>query len=282
MRNHISCALRSVLFFVLIFAPALSVLRAGGREAVALEASAQEENPKIVAASYDELVVRKLKQPGVTVREAAQYANELLAKNGFNHGFDACPIVEANPQPQEVQVTGGAMKAYIFPLTETRGRRINFKFIGQPTWALCGECAFTIPLLRINRREMLVVSEGKQYLVKRPANFHLEEIDLVDRSMRRVLRTWEVPVDSMPAGISQDGTKIYLDLYNVDSQDTLNKLVLEVSASGVSFHARSKASAQPGVDLKNHPTDPNNSYLSFKRFRAGGRTYIIRFNAPCA
>jgi hypothetical protein len=85
----------------------------------------------------------------------------------------------------------------------------------------------------------------------------------------------------MPAGISQDGTKIYLNLYGADAEGTLDKLVLEVSESGVSFHARSKTNAQEGVDVKNHPTDPNNSYLSFRRFRAGNRTYIIRFDAPC-
>jgi hypothetical protein len=38
---------------------------------------------------------------------------------------------------------------------------------------------------------------------------------------------------------------------------------------------------RPSNILGEVPTDPNNTYLSFRRFRAGGRTHVIRFSGPC-
>ena len=36
-----------------------------------------------------------------------------------------------------------------------------------------------------------------------------------------------------------------------------------------------------GKEIEDHPTDPKNAYLTFIRFSAGDKTYIIRFSAPC-
>lgn len=36
-----------------------------------------------------------------------------------------------------------------------------------------------------------------------------------------------------------------------------------------------------GTWIENFPRDPQNSYLSFMKFEAGNKTYIIRFTAPC-
>lgn len=155
------------------------------------------------------------------------------------------------------------------------------QLIGDPTYALCGECAFHIPLLRVTKRQLLVVSDGKQYLVRRPPGFFLKEISLVDSSMKRTIRTWEVPLDSDLAGISEDGTRIYLDLYNNYTEDLFNKVVVEVSGSTIRFRARSEVAARDGESVKDYPTDPRDAYLTFKRFRIGNRQYIIRYHFPC-
>jgi hypothetical protein len=36
-----------------------------------------------------------------------------------------------------------------------------------------------------------------------------------------------------------------------------------------------------GEWIEDHPKDPKNDYLSFKRFRNDGRTHVIRFTGPC-
>jgi hypothetical protein len=40
--------------------------------------------------------------------------------------------------------------------------------------------------------------------------FRLEEIELVDETMKRVIRKWEVPNETYPVGISADGRTLYL------------------------------------------------------------------------
>jgi hypothetical protein len=40
--------------------------------------------------------------------------------------------------------------------------------------------------------------------------FRLEEIELVDETMKRVIRKWEVPNETYPLGISADGRTLYL------------------------------------------------------------------------
>ena len=251
-----------------------------GAVALAHKSASQTGAVKIVPTSYLELVAEKLKQPGVTAADAAEYANSLLTIHGFDYDFDACPIVKANPHPQSINDKYGLTKSYNYSFVQTNNRRIKMQLIGDPA-GLCGECDFSIPLLRVTKRQLLAVSDGKQYLLRRPPGFFLKEINLVDSSMKRTLRTWEVPLDSDLAGISEDGTRIYVELYNNYTQDLFNKLVVEVSGSTIRFRARSEVAARDGELVPNHPKDPGNGYLTFKRFRIGNKQYIIRYDFPC-
>lgn len=249
--------------------------------AVAHKSLAQAGAIKIVRTSYLEMVAEKLRQPGVTDEDAAEYANSLLAKHGFDYDFDACPVVKANRHPQSIEDKYGLTKLYNYSFFQTNGRRIKMQLIGDPTDALCGECAFDMPLLRVMKLQLLVVSDGKQYLVRRPPGFFLKEISLVDRSMKRILRTWEVPLDSDLAGISEDGTRIYVELYNNYIEDLFNKIVVEVSGSTIRFRARSQVAARDGELVTDARTDPRDAYLAFKRFRIRNKQYIIRYDFPC-
>jgi hypothetical protein len=96
--------------------------------------------------------------------------------------------------------------------------------------------------------------------------------------MRRVLRTWQLPYETVPLGISLDGTKLYLDFWQVE----IDSLALEVSTDGsIAFRDRSKLHQTKGEEVKDHPKDPNNSYLSFIRFQVGDKNYIVKYFAPC-
>ena len=274
-RNMRNCFLSILLIF--------AVSETLGRAAAFEHRSLAQTHVLKISRSFDflEKVAEKLKQPGVTAEDAAEYANQLLAIHGFFYEFEACPVVKANPQPRTVTDKYGLTKSYKYSFAETSGRRLTMEIIGDPTDALCGECDFAIPLLRVTKRQMLVVSDSKQYSVKRPAGFFLKEISLVDRSMKKIIRTWEVPLDSEVVGVSEDGTNLYLYLYNGYCGDLDNKVVLEVSGSTIRFRARSQMAAQTGEFVKRHPTDPLDSYLAFKRFRVGRKQHIIRYDVPC-
>ena len=267
-----------LLSILLVFAVSETLGRASAFE----HRSLPQSHALKISRSFDflEKVAEKLKQPGVTVEDAAEDANQLLAIHGFFYEFDACPVVKANPQPPTVTDKYGLNKSYSYSFVETSGRRITMQLIGDPTNGLCSECDFAIPLLRVTKRQMLVVSDSRQYSVKRPAEFFLKEISLVDRSMKKIIRTWEVPLDSEVAGVSEDGRNLYLKLYNGYEGDLDNKVVLEVSGSTIRFRAGSQV-AQEGEFVKGHPADPSDSYLAFKRFRVGLKQHIIRYHMPC-
>ena len=224
----------------------------------------------------------RLKQPGVTAEDAAEYANQQLAKQGFNYFFDACSVVKANPHPASIRDRNGLTKVYNYPFRKVDGRQIKMQLLGDPENSLCGECTFYIPILRATPRRLLVVADGRQYWVRRPADFFLHMISLVDSTMKKTLRTWEVPLDTQLAGISEDGTKIYLELLNnYESQDLVNKIVVEASGSSVRLRPREQVAGQHGELIEDHPTDPHNADIAFKRFRVGKKQYIIRYDLPC-
>ena len=162
----------------------------------------------------------------------------------------------------------------------TDGRQLSFRLPGEVPGIVCGECNFTIPLMRMTKQELLVVLEGKQYPVKRSRIFSFKKMDLVDQSFKKILRTWEVPIDSSPSGISPDGTKLYVDLYD-EGEGLSDRLLLEVSASGVRFAPRNVLKAQKSREVKKPPINARSTDRMFTRFQVGNKSYIVRYDAPC-
>ena len=151
--------------------------------------------------------------------------------------------------------------------------------IENPYESLCGECWASVPSLQVTNKEMALIAEGKRYRVRRPPSFILDEAQLVDETLKKVLRTWQLPYQAVPIGISADGTKLYLDFY---TDYELDHLVLEVSENGPpQFRDRAVIKSTEGKSIEDHPKDPTNAYLSFVSFRVGEKSYRIKFSAPC-
>lgn len=239
-----------------------------------LTSPANYQRPVVVSSSniVQELAERKKKQPAITSRELAVIANELLEKRGFDYMFNVC---DALYMRKSTDLTAN----YEWPLTS--GAKRNFRFtVFSSAEALCGECGQSrLPSVQVTKKEMVLVAEGKRYRVRRPASFYLDEVELVDPTLKKVLRTWQQPYEAIPVGISRDGKKLYLDLW---TEYHLDGLVLELSETGtLAFRDRTEAQMVEGNLIEDHPKDPNNAYLTFIRFDAGDKTYIIRFSAPC-
>jgi hypothetical protein len=126
---------------------------------------------------------------------------------------------------------------------------------------------------------MILIAEGKRHRVRRPPAFYLDAAQLVDENLKKVLRTWQLPYQAMPARISADGAKLYVNFYNGLG---LDHLVLELSEEGPpQFRDRAIVKSSEGKFMENHPRDPDNAYLSFMSFRVGEKTYRVKFSAPC-
>ena len=77
----------------------LAVPETLGRAAAFEHRSLTQTHVLKISRSFDflEKVAEKLKQPGVTAEDAAEYANQLLAIHGFFYEFDACPSSQSQP-----------------------------------------------------------------------------------------------------------------------------------------------------------------------------------------
>lgn len=226
---------------------------------------------------FIEVSKRATQTPSLTAVELAAYGNDLIARKGFDYDFDVCDALNIRRDrlhsvPAEIVLN--------HKMTLAHGGKLSFSFaIDDPNQSLCGECSAYIPSLQVTNKEMALIAEGKRYRVKRPPSFVLDEAYLVDESLKKVLRTWQMPYQAWPTGISPDGTKLYLDFYGGND---LDRLVLEVSENGPpQFRDRAALKSNEGESIENHPRDPTNSYLSFISFRVGEKTYRVKFTAPC-
>ena len=232
---------------------------------------------KVTASNIlSEVSEHKKKQPTISASELAAYANELIETRGFDHNYDACDVLSKRDRKSKAEFLHVRQEVSLIG-----GRKMNLELdVLNPRESMCGECSVWVPAIRGGNREMLLIAEGRRYPIRRPAAFTLDEAELVDSSLKKVLRRWELPYQTVPKGISVDGTKLYLDLY---TEYELDDLILELSEDGTLVF-RDRAALGPkgeGTWLENAPKDPNNSYLSFMKFKSGNKTYIIRFLAPC-
>lgn len=228
----------------------------------------------------DALKSYKAQRPGLGAEALARHANALLAREGFDYDFNVCEIF-----PREMLDGGGggaatgALHTFRRRLTRPDGREVTFDLVADDYGGLCAECFLTLPALRVTKSKMHVVAGGAVYELKRPASFALDEAHLVGADLKTVLRTWQLPYQTVPEGISPDGKRLYVGFY----QDyNLDELVLEVSEDGrAHFRVAREVGAGGGEWVEAHPKDPNDDYLSFKRFRTGGRAHVVRFSGPC-
>lgn len=225
---------------------------------------------------------RKSLRPTLSAAGLARYANELVERGGFDYDFEGCELFPPGAIPQD----GGPRPDGTWTpvtlehrMTRADGRDVTFRLVTDDRGGMCAECFLTLPALRVTKGEMTVVADGVTHRLKRPPAFNLDEAHLVAADLKTVLRTWQLPYQTIPAGVSPDGRSIYLEFYE---DFGLDELVLEISDEGrPRFRARREVLSGEGESLTEHPTDPLNAYLSFKRFRAGGRTHVLRFSGPC-
>lgn len=230
----------------------------------------------------DAVRLRKSQAPRPSASGLARYANELLTQRGFDYDFNVCELVptENLPRQRGLRPDGTWTQLTLeHRMTRADGRDVTFRFITDDRGGMCGECFTPVPALRVTKGEVTVVADGTPHTLKRPAQFELDEAELVTADLKTVVRTWQLPYQTIPAGVSPDGKSIYLDFYE---DYGIDELVLEISDDGrPRFRVRGEVKAAGGEFITEHPKDPLNDYLSFMRYRAGRRTHVLRFNGPC-
>jgi len=230
--------------------------------------------------------------PGASAERITAYANSALQKYGYIYKVHSCDFLDSK-KLEPLNPGHDPTLIYILPFDLARGGRRAYKIPVQG--GPCADCYALIPALSFSAQKILAVLDGKKYSLKRPAEFRLEEMELVDETMKRVIRKWETPDETFPIGISADGRTLYLPVEFTESDHNAigwllwkegkkiyQSSALAISPSGIRFEVAAKALAgQESEDILDFPEDPDNVYLGYKRFRVKGKTYIIRFSYPC-
>lgn len=250
--------------------------------------AARAKVPRIAAANVLEAMYFKERaESDISPAALAAYGNALVARRGFDHGFDACAILKADRNPRPAPAVSEGAKAFSFALRRVGGGgRVNFQFVtdlvlGETAGASCGECYFAVPALRVTAREMLVVAGGRRYRLERPSDFLLDEASLVDDSLKKKVRTWQLPYQAFPLGLSADRAKLYLPLPDFDGEQWDDQLAVEISDAGVRFVPRAGLNLPASEALTNFPPDSGDASLEFRRFGTGARSYVLRLGGSC-
>jgi hypothetical protein len=218
----------------------------------------------------------RARRPRLAAAALARYANTLLARKGLDYSFDACEIF---PTPDSYHPAGSEQVTLDYQMFRTDGRGVSFRMFADEYGGMCAECFMTVPALRVTKREMALVAGGAVYELKRPSSFKLDEVQLLDSTMKRVLRAWHLPYQTVPVGVSPDARRIYLDFYEGVGPD---ELLLEISEDGrPRFRVRAGTALGAGEWITDRPKDPRDTFEGYMRFRVAGRNHVIRFTGPC-
>jgi hypothetical protein len=216
----------------------------------------------IKPSTVDKQLLEKFEaDPGTPISELARLGNQLAETSGYSFNF----------APENVEDTGDRV-TYKLKGTDGRDRTFVAPVPGDHPCGIVTE----FPVVGARKNVLSVFVEGRVFDVVMPKSFIVDEVELVDSSLRRTLRTWVVPMDRTPEAISVDGTRLYLNSY-------VDGLFLEVNAQGrYRYVAKDRRlMLTRWIDLKKFPRDKDNAYLGFRRFSAGKKSYTLKFSHPC-
>ena len=226
-----------------------------------LSVAAQKVKRIVPPDAEKQMLNRREANPNIRATELARIGNSIAAKSGFSFSFAPEGFTEQGSTARyNLTLTDGNKFRVLAPLPDEHPCGIYTEF----------------PIAGATSTILTLVFDGKEVNVTRPKKFAMDEVTLVDPSLKRKLRTWTVPMDRYPMAISLDGTKIFVDSY-------VDDVFIEVDARGrLRFVAKGgEPMIVRSTDLTRFPKDKNNDYLGFRRFGSGNKSYTVKFSHPC-
>ncbi len=221
----------------------------------------------------EDLKRKKEQNPQISPQELADYGNELAKTKGYNYIFENCKINDKDKTTNEMP-DDNKLEPFDYQVTNLKGSKVTFRFMANDFRHPCF-CIVDIPTLKVNKQVMIVIANGKPVELAHTEDFYLEEFVLVDKTLKKEVRKWLTPIDAVPLGISDDGTKVYFEY----TPEDLQELVYELSEDGtIKFAAKADNKINKGKGLKGYP---KHSEISYRIFNAKGREYIVKFSYPC-
>lgn len=232
----------------------------------------------------------KRQKPSSTAQEIADHANGLLPRLGFDYNLDLEKIITRKikqRQTKPVKVEGDETRYIKFDLDLVAMSGAKKKLaVTAPAEGLCccGYYYTPIPVTKITPRELTIVIDSKEVVVARPKDIPVVQEYIFGKQEAKPtkLRSWEVPYETYPYGISSDGLKLYV-------KTEIDELLLEISENGsLRFVPKdSKEIVTEGEDLNKLPPPKEGEILhrsgelGLIRYVLNDVPYVVEFPYPC-
>lgn len=233
----------------------------------------------------------KKTDPQLAEKDLIEFGNALLQKKGFNYDISICEVIDQKKKTKQTKAIPGENEydkyvSFPYRTTLTNSTQKTFR-ITAPDFesCCCGYCYTEFPVLNITGKQMTLIADGKTFSIKRTKELSVsDEHLLVDNKTRRtVIRKWQVPFEAYPYGVSKDGTKLYIDLF-----DEI-QILLEISEIGnLKFVSKSDPNIiAGGKDLRTDLPPKvgeilyKSGYIGYYIFKSGKQSFIVKFPYPC-
>lgn len=232
----------------------------------------------------------KREKPNSTAQEVAAYGNELLPRFGFEYGLDLEKIItrkikQRQTKPVKVEGDDSSYVRFSLDLLSTTGAKKTLAVTAPAdSVCCCGYYYTSIPVTKITPKELTVVIDSQEVAVTRPKDFPVVQDYIFGKQEAKPtkLRSWEVPYETYPYGVSSDGLKLYIET-------EIDGLLLEIAENG-SLKFAPKDSQQivtKGEDVNKLPAPKEGEILhksgefGLMRYVLNDVPYVVEFPYPC-
>lgn len=237
-----------------------------------------------------EIANYKRSKQSASTREIADYANGLLPKYGFQYDLDLERIITAKTKQHQTKPTKipGDDDEYVkfdLDVVSVDGAKKKLPVVAPANGSCCCGYYYTpIPVTKITPKELTVVIDAQEIVITRPKEIPVVQEYILGKEQAKLtkLRSWEVPYETYPYGVSTDGKKLYV-------KTDIDELLLEIAESGeLRFvPTETEGIVANGEDLNKLPPPKVGEILrksgefGLMRYMLNGIPYVVEFPYPC-
>lgn len=237
-----------------------------------------------------EIAKYKQSKPAASAQDLADYANGLLPKLGFAYELDFEKIItrkikQHQTTPTKVPGDDGEYVRFDLDVVSVDGVKKKMPVVASAQDSCCCGYYYTaIAVTKITPKQLTVVVDGQPITITRPKEVPVVQEYIFGKEEPKPvkLRSWEVPHETYPFGVSSDGKKLYV-------KTDLDELLLEISDTGNLRFVPADAAGivANGEDLNKLPTPKVGEILrksgafGLMRYMLDGVAYVVEFPYPC-
>jgi hypothetical protein len=235
----------------------------------------------------DKLAKEKSENPKISKDELVKFANELIHKYGVDFWVDVAGLIENKTEANEIEELIDDFEfnvRFSFTATLSNSKEKSFQIESPRDSCCCGYAYASFPVSNITSDKMTLIVDSKPFELNRnkDISFSQEHVLIENVLSPKKIRSWQIPFETYPFGISEDGMKLY-----VDYEET--GLLLEIGEHGeIKFVSKdAQHIIKNGKDLRRFP-EPKVGEILFKsgenglmKFKSANRTFIVDFPYVC-